>query len=91
VFRHKGTTRSNISNPGIRADRRRVLLKRILVAASVAGALAVSSVTPAEAGPLRDKVKFALSRAKDSALGLVRTGGMITKCELKAKRGAFAC
>ena len=41
------------------------MLKRILVAATLAGALAGSSVTAAEAGPLRDKVKFALSGAKE--------------------------
>ena len=39
------------------------MLKHILVAATLAGALAGSSITAAEAGPLRDKVKFALSGA----------------------------
>ena len=67
------------------------MLKHILVAATVAGALAGSSMTAAEAGPLRDKVKFTLSGAKDSARGRVRIGGMMTKCALKGKRGAFIC
>ena len=68
-----------------------VMMKRLLIAAVLASTFAGPTVTAAEAGPLRDKIKSALSLAKQDARGLVRTGAMMTKCALKGKRGALIC
>ena len=66
-------------------------MKRLMVVAVLASTFAAPTLTVAEAGPLRDKLKSALSLAKQDSRVILRLGVLKTKCLLKGKRGTIIC
>ncbi len=67
------------------------MMKRLMIVAVLGSTFAAPSLTVAEAGPLRDKIKSAVTIAKQDARGVLRLSAMRTKCILKGKRDAFIC
>jgi hypothetical protein len=67
------------------------MMKRVLIVAMLAGTFAAPTVTNAEAGPLRDKVKQVFGIAKDRGISAAKAGALLTRCALKGKRGQIVC
>jgi len=62
------------------------MMKRLMIVAVLASTFAAPTVTMAEAGPLREKLKNAAALAKQNARGVVRLGEGEVHAEGKARR-----
>jgi len=67
------------------------MMKRILTAVVIAGTLAGSSVTSAEAGPIRDKLRRAAFGAENAVVTVAKTSKLLVRCALKGHRGQIIC
>jgi hypothetical protein len=64
---------------------------RILIAVMLAASTSVASVHPADAGPLRDKLREKAQLAASLGKGGVKATILMTRCALKGKRGQIIC